>query len=107
MDKTDAGGVFDLSHFFFNDTPDKKITRKKRLDNPYHAALGRPLNPQARMKNFQIQILAQVGRRDVLMLGLCAGAIPGWNFSSHPYNLNDNVSELQNHTVNGQNCSSN
>jgi hypothetical protein len=79
----DSIRVLDFVQVLFNHATDKNITGEKRFDDPHHSAPRRTLNPQLGMKHPQIQTLAHIRRRNVFMLRLCPGAIPGQWFSLH------------------------
>jgi hypothetical protein len=56
---------------------------EKRLTHAHHTAPCRPLNPQPRMKHFQLQILPQIGCSNMFMLGFRPGTVPSWRFNFH------------------------
>jgi hypothetical protein len=79
----DSIAVLNFVQVFFEHTADKNITGKQRFKHPHHATLRRPLDSQLRLEHFQIQILAQVRRRQMLMFGLCPRTIPSWISGLH------------------------
>ncbi len=73
----DAASVLDVIHLLLQHASDENVAGKQRFDHAHDAPLGRPFNPQPRMKHLQIEVLSQICRRDMLMLAFCADAIPG------------------------------
>jgi hypothetical protein len=60
----------------FGGAADENVAGKERFDVAHDAPAGGALDPQTRIEHFQSQIAVQVGRRNVLVFGLGAGAKP-------------------------------
>jgi hypothetical protein len=71
----DARYVTDVTQLF-GGAADENVAGKEWLDVAHDAAAGGALDAQTRIEHFQSQIATQVGRRDVLVFGLGAGAEP-------------------------------
>jgi hypothetical protein len=63
----------------------KNVTGEKWFDDPHDAPSRCPFHSQTGVKNFQTQILADIGRRDVLVFRLRPGAIPRWIYDLHQF----------------------
>ena len=74
----DPRDMADFIQPILKNATNKNVTGEKRLNHPHNAAPRCPLHPQTGMKNFQTQILTDIGRCNMLVLGLCSGAIPCW-----------------------------
>jgi hypothetical protein len=75
--------ALNFSQFLLNYTSEKNITWEKWLTHAHHTAPCCPLNPQSGMKHLQIQILPQICRSNMLVLGFRPGTIPSWRFDFH------------------------
>src|SRR5262249_32764839 len=85
----DSVGVLNIIQPLFNGAMNKNVTGKQWFDHPDNAALGRALDLQSGMEHFQIQVLTHICRSNVLMLRLGPSAIPGWTFSFHSRNFDN------------------
>jgi hypothetical protein len=85
----DAVGVLNIIQPLFSGAMNKNVTGKQRFNHPNSAALSRTLDLQPRMEHFQVQVLADIGGRNVLVLRLGPSAVPGWTFSFHFRSLNN------------------
>ena len=56
--------------------PSEEIICEERLRGPGHAAARPPLKTDSGVKHFEVQILPQVGRRNVFQFGLGPDAKP-------------------------------
>jgi hypothetical protein len=72
----DAAHMADFIKTLIKIAPHEKITGEKRLDDAHNPAAGWPFESQPGMKHFQAEISVEIGRRDVLVLGLRPHAIP-------------------------------
>jgi hypothetical protein len=79
-DRADPIRSLNFIQALLNDATKKNVTGEQRLIDPHDAAPGRPFDPQAGVKYFDIQIPAQIRRSDVLMLRLGPGTVPGHGF---------------------------
>src|SRR5580658_6696245 len=79
MDQTaDAADVSNCVRKILKNAMNKNVARKKRLNDTHHPALRCSFQAQSRMKNIQAKSLADVGRRDMLVLGLRSRAVPSY-----------------------------
>ena len=72
----DAASVLNVIHLLIQHAPGKNVAGKQRFGHAHNAPLGRPFDTQTRMKHIQTQIPPQISRRDMLMFGFRADAIP-------------------------------
>jgi hypothetical protein len=75
----------DVIHPILKNATNKNVTGEKRFNNPHHAPPCGPLQPQSGMENFQPQILADIGRRNMLVLRLRSCTIPCWICNLHQF----------------------
>lgn len=68
--------ISDVIQPFAQTAVDKEITRKKRLNHAHHTSASRPLQSEARVKDFQTELPYQRRRGNMLMPGLRSDAIP-------------------------------
>jgi hypothetical protein len=61
--------------------PREQVIGEQGLREPNRPTAGGLSEPNARQVNFEIWLLPQMGRRNMLMLGLCANAKPRWRRS--------------------------
>jgi hypothetical protein len=75
--------MLNLAQVGFQDTTNKNVTGKQRLNHAHQPAPRRPLYTQLRMKHLQLKTLSQIRRRNMLMLGLGSRAVPCWTVCLH------------------------
>jgi hypothetical protein len=74
----DSAHVADFIQHVAKRAADENVAGKKRFDDTHRPAPRRAFQSQARMKNFEAQILRQTGCGQMFVFRLRARAIPSW-----------------------------
>ena len=73
----DTRDVADVVHAFGEFAPHENVTGKKWFNDALDASPRRPLHAQTRIKHLQAKSSDQIGRGDMLVLGLGPRTVPG------------------------------